>query len=294
MDAEVKEPMTKTTISLRDLLDAGCHFGHTRGRRHPQTKEYVFLTREKVDIIDLEKALAKLNDLSVAVENFLASGQTLVMVGTKRQAKEVTETVAQAVGLPYVSERWLGGTLTNFETVRKSIKKMNDLAVFLETEEAAELTKRERLMQQRELERLRFKFGGLADLTKVPDGLFIIDPTYEKIAVSEARALEKTIFALLDTNSNPDLVDEFVIANDDATKSIRLIMQEIQEALERGQVRAKETAKVAAEVAESGEAATNKDEVEKLTKEKPKTEVKNEVPTNKPATKKSAASKAKK
>lgn len=230
--------MSTSTLSVRQLMDAGCHFGHTRGRRHPAMRDYIYLTREKVNIINLEKTLIKLDELLTAIENFTAAGQTLILVGTKRQAKDTISTLADQLKLPYVSERWLGGTLTNFETVKKSIRKMNELREYLASTHSAELTKRERLMQSRDLDRMELKFGGLATLTDLPGGLFVVDPSYEKNAVKEARSLGLTVFALLDTNSNPMLVDEFVPANDDASKSIMLIMNEVAGAIERGRQRA--------------------------------------------------------
>ncbi len=241
---------TSTDLTVRDLLEAGSHFGHTRGRRHPNMQEYVYITRERVNIIDLEKTLAKLKDLLTAVENFVAEGKVLVLVGTKRQAQAVVETVATEAGIPYVKERWLGGTLTNFATVEKSIKRMNELETYLASDDANEISKRERLMQQRELDRLKIKVGGLKDLTAIPDGLFVIDPAYEKNAVKEARSLDLTVFALLDTNSNPMLTDEFVPANDDAAKSIMLIINEVAKAIERGKKRAAEKVAVAEEATE--------------------------------------------
>lgn len=240
---------TNTDLTVRDLLEAGCHFGHTRGRRHPNMAEYVYITREKVNILDLEKTLSKLKDLLTAVENFVAEGKVLVMVGTKRQAQAVVKTVADEAAIPYVAERWLGGTLTNFNTVEKSIKRMNELESYLLSDEASDILKRERLMLQRELDRLRIKVGGLKDITKIPDGLFVIDPAYEKNAVKEARSMNVAVFALLDTNSNPMLTDEFVPANDDAAKSIMVILNEVKQAIERGAKRAK-AAKEAAVVEE--------------------------------------------
>lgn len=242
---------TSTDLTVRDLLEAGSHFGHTRGRRHPNMQEYVYITRERVNIIDLEKTLAKLKDLLTAVENFVAEGKVLVLVGTKRQAQAVVETVATEAGIPYVKERWLGGTLTNFATVEKSIKRMNELETYLASDDAKEISKRERLMQQRELDRLKIKVGGLKDLTAIPDGLFVIDPAYEKNAVKEARSMDLTVFALLDTNSNPMLTDEFVPANDDAAKSIMLIINEVAKAIERGKKRAAEKVAVAEEATEA-------------------------------------------
>lgn len=241
---------TVTDLTVRDLLEAGSHFGHTRGRRHPNMQEYVYITRERVNIIDLEKTLAKLKDLLTAVENFVAEGKVLVLVGTKRQAQAVVETVATEAGIPYVKERWLGGTLTNFATVEKSIKRMNELETYLASDDAKEISKRERLMQQRELDRLKIKVGGLKDLTAIPDGLFVIDPAYEKNAVKEARSMDVAVFALLDTNSNPMLTDEFVPANDDAAKSIMLIINEVAKAIERGKKRAAEKVAVAEEATE--------------------------------------------
>lgn len=256
--------MTKTDISIRDLMDAGCHFGHSRGRRHPNMAEYVYITREKINIINLEKTLTKLKDLTQAVEDYIAAGNVMVLVGTKRQAQEIVQSVAKKTGLPYVTERWLGGILTNYDTVKVSIKRMNDLEKFLASNDSEELTKRERLMQQRDLDRMKMKFGGLADITKLPDGLFVIDPSFERNAVAEAKKLGQSVFALLDTNSNPLEVDEFVPANDDASKSIMLIMEEVSKAIERGQKRAQATAVMAEKNAAKEEA---KEEVKKAVSE---------------------------
>lgn len=233
----------KPNLTMQDLLDAGCHFGHTRGRWHPAMKPFVYLTRERIHIMDLEKTVQKLDDLTTAVENFVAAGHKLVLVGTKRQAKKIVHDVATATKLPYVNERWLGGTLTNFETIKSSIKRLNRLEELLASEET-KITKRERTMKQAELERMQAKFGGLKEMTEVPDGLFVIDPSYEDSTIKEAHRLGLTVFAMLDTSSDPRLVNEFVPANDDAAKSIELIMGEVQAAIERGQKRAKSDAKV--------------------------------------------------
>ena len=233
----------KPNLTIQDLLDAGCHFGHTRGRWHPAMKPFVYLTRERIHIMDLEKTLQKLDDLTTAVENYVAAGNQLVLVGTKRQAQKITKEIAQATGLPYVCERWMGGTLTNFETVKTSIKRMRRLEEVLAVDDG-KLSKRERVMKAAELERLEVKFGGLKELTTIPQGLFVIDPSYEDNAIKEAKRLGLSVFALLDTSSNPNQVDEFVPANDDAAKSIELIMGEVKAAIERGQKRAKADAKV--------------------------------------------------
>lgn len=240
----------KPNLTIQDLLDAGCHFGHTRGRWHPAMKPFVYLTRERIHIMDLEKTLQKLDDLTTAVENFVAAGNQLVLVGTKRQAQRITKEIAQELKLPYVCERWMGGTLTNFETVKTSIKRMRRIEEALSVDDG-KLSKRERVMKAAELERLETKFGGLKELTGIPQGLFIIDPSYEDNAVKEAKRLGLSIFALLDTSSNPGLVDEFVPANDDAAKSIELIMGEVKAAIERGQKRAKADAKVSEAPAET-------------------------------------------
>ena len=226
------------SITIENLMDAGCHFGHTRARRHPKMEQFVYLTREKVQVLDLEKTLAKLKDLTTAIENFLAEGKNLILVGTKRQAKDTIEAVGKATGLSYISNRWLGGTLTNFETVRQSIRKMNELEDFLNSEDAQQFAKKERVMKHQELVRMQDKFGGLKKCVKLPDGLFVIDPSFEHNALREARMLGLEVFAMLDTNSNPELVDEFVPANDDSAKSITLIMGEVQAAIERGLKRA--------------------------------------------------------
>lgn len=259
-----KTESTETSdLTLEQLLDAGAHFGHTRGRWHPAMKPYIYMTRERIHILNLEKTLEKMKDLTNAVENFVAAGKTLVLVGTKRQAKAVVEEIAKELNIPYVSERWLGGTLTNFETVRGTITTMNKLTEQMAgPDETTGLKKRERRRQAQELERMETKFGGLKMMNKIPDGLFIIDPSYEQNAILEARRLGLTIFAMLDTSSNPGLVDEFVPANDDAARSIRVVMAPVKEAISRGQKRAQESAKVvndeAMAKAEAAVAAANK------------------------------------
>jgi len=248
---------TANNISVEDLMEAGCHFGHTKARWQPRMKPYIYLTREKVQILDLEKTKKKLDNLMQVVEDFVADGNTLVLVGTKRQAQDIVETIGNKLGIPYVKKRWLGGTMTNFDTMKKSIKKMNEIAKFLESDDALKLMKRERLMMHRDLVRMQDKFGGLKDIKEVPQGLFLIDPSFEKNALKEARQVGIKVFALLDTNSNPDMVDEFVPANDDAAKSIMLIMNELQSAIMRGQKRAEAKGVVAV-----------KKETTKTTKEK--------------------------
>ncbi|MDO8471559.1 MAG: 30S ribosomal protein S2 [bacterium] len=262
--------MKHTPITIEQLMDAGCHFGHTKAHRHPKMEEFVYLTREKVQILDLQKTLTKLQDLTMAVENFVAEGKSLILVGTKRQAKEVVKSIGEETGLSYITERWLGGTLTNFETVRQSIRKMNEIEAFLASDEAQLISKKERVIQHQELVRLTIKFGGLKKITRVPDGLFIVDPSFEHNALLEARKLGLSVFALLDTNSDPGLVDEFVPANDDATKSINLIMGEIKLALEHGLKRASDQAVAteAAVVAEKAKAEADKNKELKQTNAK--------------------------
>ncbi len=228
----------KTNISIEDLMNAGCHFGHTKARWQPKMKPFIYLTRERVQILNLEKTKEKLDSLLQVVEDFVAEGKTLVLVGTKRQAQDIVEAIGKKTGMPYVVKRWLGGTMTNFETMKNSIKKMNETEKFLDSDDAQKITKRERLTMHRELVRMNDKFGGLKDIREIPQGLFLIDPSYEKNALKEARQMGIKVFALLDTNSNPNSVDEFVPANDDAAKSIMIIMNEIQGAIERGKKRA--------------------------------------------------------
>ncbi len=224
--------MARTTY--QDLLDAGVHFGHLTRKWDPKMAKYIFMERNGIHIIDLNKTLTKLEEASSAIKQIVKSGRKVLFVATKKQAKEIIAQQAQAVNMPYVTERWLGGMLTNFATVRKSIKKMSNIDKMQKDGTFDVLSKKEKLMIQRERIKLESLLGGIADLNRLPAALFIIDVKKEHIAVAEAIKLNIPTFAMVDTNSDPTNIDFPIPANDDATKSISLIASIIGQAITEG------------------------------------------------------------
>ncbi|MEQ8582130.1 MAG: 30S ribosomal protein S2 [Marinoscillum sp.] len=221
-------------LEYKDLLDAGVHFGHLTRKWNPQMAPYIFMEKNGIHIIDLNKTLTCMDQAAHALQSVVRSGRKVMFVATKKQAKEVVETAAQKLGMPYVTERWLGGMLTNFATIRKSLKKMAGIDKLMKDESYLNLAKRERLMISREKEKLERVLGGIADLNRLPAALFVIDIKREHIAVAEAQKLNIPVFALVDTNSDPTQVDFPIPGNDDAWKSINLITNYITQSLEEG------------------------------------------------------------
>ncbi|GAC1305890.1 MAG: 30S ribosomal protein S2 [Mucilaginibacter sp.] len=254
--------MARTTY--QDLLDAGVHFGHLTRKWDPKMSQYIFMERNGIHIIDLNKTLTKLEEAAAAIKQIVKSGRKVLFVATKKQAKDIVAEYAKGVNMPYITERWLGGMLTNFATVRKSIKKMSNIDKLTKDGTYANLSKKERLMIQRERIKLETLLGGISDLNRLPAALFLIDVKKEHIAVSEALKLNIPTFAMVDTNSDPSNIDFPIPANDDATKSISLvtgiIIQAIIEGLEeRKREKEDEAEKEAAAAkakADSPEAAT--------------------------------------
>jgi small subunit ribosomal protein S2 len=225
--------MAQTTY--KDLLDAGAHFGHLTRKWDPKMAPYIFMEKNGIHIIDLNKTLVSLDYAAQAIRNIAKSGRKIMFVATKKQAQEIVTTEAERLKMPFVTDRWLGGMLTNFATVRKSLKKMATIDKMVKENTAyAALAKREKLMMQREREKLDRVLGGIADLGRLPAALFVVDVKREHIAVKEAAKLGIPVFAICDTNSNPELVQFPIPANDDASKSIQLIVSVIGKAIEDG------------------------------------------------------------
>jgi small subunit ribosomal protein S2 len=244
-------------LTTKELLDAGVHFGKLTRKWNPQMAPFIFMEKNGIHIIDLNKSLDHLNQAAEALKNIAKSGRKIMFVATKKQAKEVVETEAKRLKMPFVTERWLGGMLTNFATIRKSLKKMQSIDKLMKDEAYLNMAKRERLMITRERDKLERILGGIADLNRLPAALFIIDIKKEHIAVAEAQKLNIPVFAMVDTNSDPNKVDYPIPANDDAFKSIHLITSYIGKALEEGlqeRKKDKDDAKLAEEEAKKREA----------------------------------------
>lgn len=225
--------MAQTTY--KELLDAGAHFGHLTRKWDPKMAPYIFMEKNGIHIIDLNKTLVSLDYAAQAIRNIAKSGRKVMFVATKKQAQEIVTTEAERLKMPFVTDRWLGGMLTNFATVRKSLKKMATIDKMVKENTAyAALAKREKLMMSRERAKLDRVLGGIADLGRLPAALFVVDVKREHIAVKEAHKLGIPVFAICDTNSNPELVQFPIPANDDASKSIQLIVSAIGKAIEDG------------------------------------------------------------
>ncbi len=218
----------------QDLLEAGVHFGHLTRKWNPKMAPYIFMEQNGIHIIDLKKTESKLEEAKAAAKNIARSGRRVLFVATKKQAKEIVAEEAKRANMPFTTERWLGGMLTNFQTVRKSIKRMQNIDKMATDGTFDRINKKERLMLDREKAKLRMILGGIEDMTKLPGAIFIIDVKREHIAVSEATRLGIPTIALVDTNSDPTVVDYSIPGNDDASKSIYLIAREIADAIIEG------------------------------------------------------------
>jgi len=218
----------------QDLLDAGVHFGHLTRKWNPKMAPYIFMEQNGIHIIDLKKTESRLEDAKAAIRNIAKSGRRILFVATKKQAKEIVMQEAQRAGMPFVTERWLGGMLTNFQTVRKSIKRMQIIDRMATDGTFQRINKKERLMLDREKIKLAKILGGIEDMTKLPGAIFLVDVKREHLAVSEALRLNIPTFALVDTNSDPSQIDYPIPGNDDASKSIQLIASELANAILEG------------------------------------------------------------
>ena len=221
-------------LKFEELLEAGCHFGHLKRKWNPKMAPYIFKEHNGIHVIDLQKTIVKADEAAAALKQMAKSGKKVLFVATKKQAKEVVAEMAKNVDMPFVTERWPGGMLTNFQTIRKAVKKMNSLDQLMHDKDFNNISKRERLQVQRERAKLDKNLGSIADLTRLPSALFVIDINKEHIAVAEARRLNIPTFALVDTNTNPELIDFPIPANDDASKSIAAILKHMCEAIQEG------------------------------------------------------------
>ncbi|MBK7965033.1 MAG: 30S ribosomal protein S2 [Bacteroidetes bacterium] len=221
-------------VTQEELLNAGVHFGHLKRKWNPKMAAYIFMERNGIHIIDLNKTHAKMEEAAAAVKQIAKSGKKILFVATKKQAKEIVAAAAKSVNMPYITERWPGGMLTNFATQRKSVKKMTSLDKMLTDGTAAHLSKKERLMMARTKNKMEKLMGSISDLNRLPAALFIVDTVKEHIAVNEAINLGIPTIAINDTNSDPSLIDFPIPANDDASKSVELIMSVMVKAVEEG------------------------------------------------------------
>ena len=261
--------------NFEELLEAGCHFGHLKRKWNPAMAPYIFMERNDIHIIDLHKTVVKVDEAAAALKQIAKSGRKILFVATKKQAKDVVAEKAAAVGMPYITERWAGGMLTNFPTIRKAVKKMTTIDKMATDGTFDNISKREKLQITRQREKLEKNLGSIADLTRLPSALFIVDVMKEHIAVLEAQRLGIPVFAIVDTNSNPNGIDFVIPANDDATKSVDVILgamvAAIQEGLEERKVEKVDT--------EAAEAPVTKEKKSRVTK-RPRTQKEDEEALN--------------
>ncbi len=224
--------MSKPTY--KELLDAGVHFGHLKKKWNPKMQQYIFMERKGIHVIDLNRTQECLDRASNAIRQIAKSGRKILFVATKKQARKLVSDAALSVGQPFVTERWLGGMMTNFATIRKSVKKMNNIDKMLADGSLSSVTKKERLTLTRERNKLEKVLGGIANLSRIPSAIFIVDIHHEHIALAEAKKLGMRTFAMVDTNSDPTLVDYPIPANDDASKSIAIITNYMTSAVKEG------------------------------------------------------------
>ncbi len=226
--------MENNTSLQQQLLEAGVHFGHLKKKWNPKMLPFIFAEKKGIHIIDLNKTVEGLQEAAAAMKSIAKSGKKIMFVATKKQAKEIVTEAAKKINMPYVTERWLGGMLTNFNTVRKSVKKMQSIEKMLNDGSAESLTKKERLTLTRDKEKLEKVLGGIAQLGRAPAALFLVDIGHEHIALAEAKRLGVTTFGMVDTNSDPNKVDFAIPSNDDATKSVAIITNYIAAAIAEG------------------------------------------------------------
>ena len=247
-----------STPTFDQLLEAACHFGHLKRKWNPAIAPYIFMERNGIHILDLYKTAAKLDEAAAALKSIAKAGKKVLFVATKKQAKQVTAEKAQSVGMPYVIERWPGGMLTNFPTIRKAVKKMSLIDKMAKDGTFDNLSKREKLQISRQRAKLEKTLGSIADLNRLPSALFVVDVLKERIAVAEAVRLGIPVFAMVDTNSDPTDIDFVIPANDDASKSIELVLDTVCAAMAEG-LEERKAEKVDAPAAEEGAAAPRRE-----------------------------------
>ena len=245
-------------VNFDQLLEAGVHFGHLKRKWNPAIAPYIFMERNGIHIIDLYKTVAKVDEAAEILKQMAKAGKKVLFVATKKQAKQTVADKAASVGMPYVIERWAGGMLTNFPTIRKAIKKMTTIDKMTKDGTFDNLSKREKLQITRQRAKLEKTLGSIADLTRLPSALFVVDVMKEHIAVREANRLGIPVFAMVDTNSNPNNIDFVIPANDDATKSVEVILGAICEAMNEG-LQERKAEKIDTEAAGEGEAAPKRE-----------------------------------
>jgi len=265
--------MSRTNFD--ELLEAGCHFGHLKRKWNPAMAPYIFMERNDIHIIDLHKTVIKIDEAAAALKQIAKSGRKILFVATKKQAKDIVSDKALAIGMPYITERWAGGMLTNFPTIRKAVKKMSTIDKMATDGTFENISKREKLQITRQREKLEKNLGSIADLTRLPSALFIVDVMKENIAVKEAQRLGIPIFGIVDTNSNPNNIDFVIPANDDATKSVEVILNAIITAINEGL----EERKVEKVDTEAAEAPVAKEKKSRITK-RPRTQKEDEDALN--------------
>jgi small subunit ribosomal protein S2 len=271
-------------VNMKQLLEAGVHFGHQTRRWNPKMKKFIFTARSSIYIIDLKKTAERIDKAYQMVKKKAAAGEAVLFVGTKKQAKESVTSEAQRCGMPYVTERWLGGMLTNFQTVRRSLKRLEEIEKMSQDGSFEKFTKKEVLKLEKERKKLEKNLGGIREMNRLPGVVYVVDTKKEKIAVAEANRLNIPLVAILDTNSDPDLIDYPIPGNDDAIKSIRLITRILADAVVEGKqeagIKIEEEPPAEAEEGQDEKAAagpgTGKTEEKKKkeTKAAPKTESK--------------------
>ncbi len=240
-------------VTMEDLLKAGVHFGHMTRRWNPKMRDYIFMERNGIHIIDLKKTIKLLNRAYDAMREIATTGEPILFVGTKNQAKEIVKSEALRCGQPYIIERWLGGTLTNFATIKKSIRHLENLEKMVADGTVENLTKKERLQIEREIAKMKKVFEGIQDMKRLPAAVYIVDIKKEEIAVKEALKLGIPIFAIVDTNVDPELVDYPIPGNDDSTKSIGLITRIMADAILEGRRKVEAEKEAAEEAAQKEE-----------------------------------------